>query len=125
MHQQWLTVIGLSADFLGFCLLLREWWLAFFHESSELQRAQNRAWELSLRHFSQSNMPEAHRTHADASARVHDEMQMRSAHAAAMATLAKRKRMFVAATVLIILGFALQLIGAVPGCCPPEIVPQS
>ena len=125
MHQQWLTVLGLAADFLGFCLLLREWWLAFFHDSSELQLAQRRAWEQSLRHFSQSNMPGAHRTHAETSARMHDEMQTRSAHAAAMATLAKRKRMFIAATVLIILGFALQLIGAVPGCCPPWLVPQT
>ena len=36
MHQQWLTVLGLGLDFFGFCLLLREWWLAFFHESSEM-----------------------------------------------------------------------------------------
>jgi hypothetical protein len=26
MTQQWLTVLGLGLDFLGFMLLLREWW---------------------------------------------------------------------------------------------------
>ena len=125
MHQQWLTVLGLGLDFLGFCLLLREWWLAFFHESSEIVAAERRAAQLSFRQFSQSHMPETHRAHADTVARMEDERHARQEQARARATLGKRKWMFIAATVLIILGFALQLIGAVPGCCPPWIVPQA
>ena len=34
--QAWVTVAGLTLDFLGFVLLLREWWLAFFSEAAQL-----------------------------------------------------------------------------------------
>ena len=40
MTQQWLTVLGLALDFTGFMLLLREWWLAFFNESHQLEMAE-------------------------------------------------------------------------------------
>lgn len=124
MHQQWLTVAGLAADFLGFCLLLREWWIAFFHDTTEVARAQQRVQDLSFRRFSQSHMPEAIRGHAERTAHMQDEMQARQAHQATLASLAKRKSVFVTATVLIVIGFLLQLVGAVPGCCPPWITPQ-
>jgi hypothetical protein len=125
MQQQWLTVLGLGLDFVGFVLLLREWWTAFFHETAEMQAAERRQWEQSLRHFSHSNMPDAHRTHAETSARLYDEMTFRGAQAARKAALGKRRSMFIAATALIIVGFALQIAGAVPACCPPWIVPQT
>lgn len=124
MHQQWLTVLGLGIDFVGFCLLLREWWLAFFHDESELRRAERLRWEQSLRQFSHAHMSESLRTHAQTSARLHDEMEARNAHARASATLLKRKRMFITATVLIVAGLAFQMVGSVPGCCPPFVTPQ-
>jgi hypothetical protein len=31
---------------------------------------------------------------------------------------------FLLATVLIVAGFVLQIVGAWPGCCPPWIAPQ-
>ena len=124
MHQQWLTVAGLGLDFLGFCLLLREWWLAFFHETAEMRFAEQRQWEQSLRHFSQSHMSDPHRTHAETSARMQDEMTFRNAQALRKANLGKRKGVFIAATALIIAGFGLQAAGAYPGCCPPFITPQ-
>jgi hypothetical protein len=105
----WLNSTGLSLDFLGFCLLLREWWLAFFHESGELELAKRRQWEQSLRHFSQSHMSDAMLSHVQTSNRVHDEMAARSAFAAHAATLSKRKRVFLVAAALIVLGFLLQL----------------
>lgn len=125
MHQMWLTAIGLALDFAGFCLLLREWWIAFFHESAELELAKRRAWEQLLRHHAHTHMPDAHRAHAETAARMQDQMQFDAAQRSHRAALSSRKRVFVAATVLIVLGFALQIIGAVPGCCPPWIIPQS
>jgi hypothetical protein len=124
MHQMWLTAIGLALDFAGFCLLLREWWIAFFQETSELERARRLAWEQSLRHHAFAHMPDAQRTHAETAARMHDQMQFQAAQRIHWSSLSSRKRVFLAASVLIVLGFALQLLGAVPGCCPPGIMPQ-
>lgn len=123
MGQQWLNIAGLALDFIGFCLLLREWWLAFFHEQRRLQREQHQAWERSIRQFHQSHAPASHQAHLSASQRIHDEMQTRAAHAAHTETLGARKSVFITATVLIVTGFALQIAGSWPGCCPPWIKP--
>lgn len=125
MRQEWLNVLGLGIDFFGFCLLLREWWLAFFHESRRLQLEAQQAWERSVRQMHHQHAPESHRAHLDASSRMHEEMQFRAAQSAHKATLGARKSVFIAATVLIVLGFALQILGSIPGCCEPWIVPQS
>lgn len=125
MQQQWLSLAGLALDFAGFALLRREWWIAFFHESRRLQQEAQQAWERSIRQFHQQTAPAAHRGHLETSARIQEEMQFRAAQAAHKATLGSRKGMFIAASVLIIVGFMLQLAGAFPGCCEPWIVPQS
>lgn len=124
MSQQWLTIAGLALDFTGFCLLLREWWLAFYHDSVELSAEERRAREASLRHFHQSNLPQGLKGHAENAARLQDEMRDRSARSVAAATLAKRRSAFILASLLIVIGFLLQIAGAVPGCCPPWITPQ-
>lgn len=96
-------------------MLLREWWLAFFHESQRLQMQAQEAWERSIRQLHQSTAPEAHRAHLDASARIQEERQFRQAQDTHKATLGARKSMFIAATVLIVIGFALQIAGSIPG----------
>jgi len=121
MSQQWLNVAGLALDFAGFCLLLREWWLAFFHERRRLEFERQQAWERSLRQSHQAHAPDALRAHLSASQRLHEEMQMRSAQAQHHETLGARKSVFLTATVLIVTGFALQIAGSWPGCCPPWI----
>jgi hypothetical protein len=114
MLQDWLQVAGIATDLAGFALLLREWWLAFFHESQTVAFNQQRAWEQSLRHQHQSHAPDQLRAHLDASARIHDEMTERSARERHLATLRARKSAFLVATVLIVLGALLQLAGALP-----------
>lgn len=114
MDQNWLSVAGIGIDLVGFVLLLREWWLAFFHESSMIEVERQLAWERSLRHHQQTHASEALRSHLDASARIHDEMRERAAYHRHVETLKSRKRAFVTATVLIVVGGLLQLAGALP-----------
>jgi hypothetical protein len=114
MSQTWVTVAGLGLDLLGFVLLLREWWLAFFHETAVLEAERRRAWERSLRHHQTTHASDQLRSHLDASHRIHDEMAERAAQSRHEATLKSRKAMFVLATVLIVAGSVLQIIGALP-----------
>jgi CHASE3 domain sensor protein len=114
MSQNWITVVGLVLDLLGFILLLREWWLAFFHETAVLEAERRRAWERSLRHHQSTHSSDQLRAHLDASNRIHDEMVERGAQSRHEATLKSRKAMFVLATVLIVAGAVLQILGALP-----------
>ncbi len=114
MLQDWLSTGGIALDFFRFILLLREWWLAFFHESAVIEHERQRAWQQSLRHQQRTHASEPMRAHLDASARIHDEMADRGARDRHLATLKSRKRMFMLATILIVTGSLLQLAGALP-----------
>jgi hypothetical protein len=114
MLQSWITIAGLVLDLAGFILLLREWWLAFFHETASLEAERRRARELSLRNAHRTHASEQLRAHLDTAARMQDEMAERNAHSRHEATLKSRKRMFVLATVLIVTGSVLQILGALP-----------
>ena len=114
MDQNWLSVAGIGIDLVGFVLLLREWWLAFFHESSMIEAERQLAWERSLRHHQRTHASDSLRAHLDTSARLQDEMRERAAYNRHVATLKSRKSAFVTATVLIVVGGVLQLVGALP-----------
>ena len=114
MNQTWLTLSGLTADFAGFILLLREWSLAFFHEASALEKRKREAWETSIRERHASVAPSEQRAHLDASSRIHNEMVQMSWNREHDATLRNRKHVFYTATVLIVIGYVLQFAGAVP-----------
>ena len=125
MHQQWLTVAGLALDFLGFCLLLREWWLAFFNENRQLQMEEEFERQRAMRQMTRAHRDPTERNPYESLERMQDEAALRKARVSHRSALGARKSVFVMATLLIILGFALQLIGAIPGCCPPWISPQT
>jgi hypothetical protein len=122
MTQQWLTVLGLFLDFLGFMLLLREWWLAFFNEGRQLEMEEQLERMRALRNL----RPQApgQRNPFEAIERMQDDSAIRKARGAHRAALAARKGTFLLAMVLIIAGFVLQVVGAWPGCCAPWITPQ-
>lgn len=122
MTQQWLTTIGLALDFAGFALLLREWWLAFFNESRQLEMAE----QLERMRAMRTMLPRdpGQRNPYESLERVQDEQAIRKARSIHRQAMAARKRMFILSMLLIVLGFALQLAGAWPGCCPPWIAPQ-
>jgi len=123
MTQQWLTVVGLSLDFTGFMLLLREWWLAFFNEERQIEMEEQFERVRGLRNLRQA--PPGRRNPFETLERVQDEAALRKARNVHRAAMAARKGTFLLATMLIGLGFALQIAGAWPGCCPPWVTPQN
>jgi len=122
MTQQWLTTIGLALDFAGFALLLREWWLAFFNEGRQLEVEEQLERVRAMRNL----MPRdpGQRNPYERLERAQDEQAIRKARSFHRQAMAARKRMFILSILLIVLGFALQLAGAWPGCCRPWIAPQ-
>lgn len=114
MVQSWVSVAGISIDLVGFLLLLREWWLAFFHETAVLNDQQQRAFQQSMRRHQHATASDQMRGHLDTFARMQDDMADRGARTRHMATLTSRKRAFVLATVLIVAGALLQLAGQIP-----------
>ncbi len=123
MTQQWLTVAGLALDFTGFMLLLREWWLAFFNEERQIEIEEQFERVRALRHLRPTQLGQ--KNPFEALERVQDEADLRKARNVHRAAMAARKGTFLLATGLIVLGFALQIVGAWPGCCPPWIAPQN
>jgi hypothetical protein len=122
MTQQWLTVLGLALDFAGFMMLLREWWLAFFNENRQMQLAEQLDHARAVRNI-RPHTPGERNPFAQLE-RMQDEGAIRKARAEHYAALAARRGTFLAASLLVVLGFLLQLAGAWPGCCPPWITPQ-
>jgi ferric-dicitrate binding protein FerR (iron transport regulator) len=114
MVQSWVSVAGIAIDLVGFLLLLREWWLAFFHETAMLDLQQRRAFEQSMRHHQRAAANEQMRGHLDTFARMQDEMAERNVRGRHTATLRSRKQAFVLATALIVIGSLLQLAGQIP-----------
>lgn len=112
--QAWLTVIGLSLDFLGFVLLLREWWIAFLSERSLMAHEEALERQQKLRAFASQNTNDAMRQHMARTGEMQDDMAIRRARDERRDVQKGRKLWFSAATVLIVLGFLFQLVGALP-----------
>jgi hypothetical protein len=124
MDQQWLTVLGLALDFAGFAMLLREWWLGFYLEGSRLDHEAEMERVRALRHLSRAHRDPTERNPYESLERLQDETAVRKAREAAIQTRLARRGIFLTAAFLIVTGFLLQIVGAVPGCCPPWIAPQ-
>lgn len=73
MVQAWLNVAGLSLDAVGFLLLLREWWIAFFSERQQLEMALAHERQQKLRTLTASNRSDEHRRHLEAVWRLQDD----------------------------------------------------
>ncbi|MBX9591053.1 MAG: hypothetical protein K2X43_17325 [Hyphomonadaceae bacterium] len=123
MTQQWLTVVGLAFDFVGFMLLLREWWLAFFNEARQIEMEEQLERVRALRNLRPAQPGQ--RNPFETLERVQDEAALRRTRTVHRAAMTQRKGTFLLATTLIVLGFMLQIAGAWPGCCPPWIAPQT
>ena len=112
MIQTWLTIGGLVFDFSGFALLLREWWLAFFNETRQIDADETLERVRNLRSLRPPAGPGS-----DPFAALHkmqDEQAIRSQRTAHRSAMAARRKIFVLAAALVTLGFLLQLAGAWP-----------
>ena len=114
VFQAWLTVSGLALDFLGFVLLLREWWIAFLSERALMAHEESLERQQKLRAFASQNTNEAMRQHLARAGEMQDDMAVRRARDDRRHAQRGRRRWFVAASILIVAGFALQLAGALP-----------
>ena len=112
--QAWLTVLGLTLDFLGFCLLLREWWIAFLSETTLMAHEEQLERQQKLRAFASQSTSDTMRQHLARAGEMQDDMAIRRARDGRHAAQAGRKRWFLAAAVLIVIGFVFQLFGALP-----------
>lgn len=113
-NQAWLTATGLTLDFFGFCLLLREWWIAFFSEHAQMAHEEMLERQQKLRAFSTKHASDGMRGHLDVAGQMQDDMAIRRARDERRNAMQGRRRWFIAASVLIVLGFLLQLAGALP-----------
>jgi uncharacterized membrane protein len=123
MTQQWLTVLGLTLDFAGFMLVLREWWLAFFNEKRQIEMEEPLERMRAVRNL-RPRAPGAPNPFEQLE-RMQDDQAVRSARGIHRAAMVARRATFLFSMALIVLGFVLQLVGAWPGCCPPWIAPQN
>ncbi len=124
LTQQWLSVLGLGLDLAGFALLLREWWIAFFNEGHQIELEEQHERMRALRDLRHAPSPGQQNPYA-AIERMQDEQAVRKARTAHRAAMAARKGVFILATMLIVVGYLLQIAGTWPGCCPPWVVPQN
>lgn len=108
-----LTVTGLSLDFLGFCLLLREWWIAFLSEHAMLAHEESLEQQQRLRAFATQNANDAMKRHMATAGQMQDDMAIRRARDTRRAAMRGRRAWFASAAVLILLGFVFQLLGAI------------
>lgn len=112
--QAWLTVIGLSLDFLGFCLLLREWWIAFYSDAANLMAEEALERQQKLRAFSSQHSSDQMRAHLSRAGEMQDDMALRRMREERRAAQSGRRRWFLAAAIFIVLGFVFQVLGALP-----------
>ncbi len=114
IDQALLTTMGLTLDFFGFCLLLREWWIAFFSEHSQMAHEEALERQQKLRAFSAKHAGEGMRGHLETAGQMQDDMAVRRAREERRNAMRGRRRWFIAASALIVLGFLLQLAAAAP-----------
>ncbi len=114
LSQSWLTVAGVTIDLIGFCILLGEWWIAFFNEGNQLGFQRRLEQERNRRAFAQSNAPGALRQHMETTGKMMDDMALRRAWETHANTMRRRKIAFLLASVLIVAGSLMQVAGAWP-----------
>ena len=112
--QIWLTLIGIGLDFLGFCILLREWWIAMFSERSELAIEQRLDEQERTDRMTMQQATGTMRESMERSARSRADHLVGEARRARRKTLKSRRSLFLLSTLLIITGTGLQFAGAVP-----------
>ncbi len=112
--QTWLTLTGIGMDFIGFCILLREWWIAMYSEKYELAAEQRLEEQRRLSEFGMKNTEGHLREHMERSAKWREQNAINEARRVRRQALKARRSLFLLATFLIIIGCGLQFAGAVP-----------
>ena len=120
MSQAWVTVVGLCLDFLGFALIAWEWLLAQRAEHAALAIAESHERQQAMRD-QMNQLPGRQDPNMQRHMQVVGQMQGRvtKSRLDANREIFARRRYgaIYAGMAFVVAGFALQLLGAVPGCC--------
>ncbi len=120
--QIWLTLTGIGMDFFGFCILLREWWIAMYSERAELAADQRLEEQRRFSEFGMKNVEGHLREHMERSAKWREQNAINETRRGRRSALKSRRALFVIATVLIIVGTGLQFAGAVPATWVDQLI---
>jgi len=124
MTQTILNLTGIGLDFLGFVILLREWWITVFSERAELAFEEMMARKADFEAFAQrSTGDERLRDHMERSAKMRSDHRLQEFRNQRRAMLNARKSLYVIAVVLIVLGSLCQFLGSVPADWLPFALP--
>lgn len=113
MAQDWLNVLGLTADFFGVLLLASEWWIALSAERLAAERNRREAMMQPSPMMPRPNTP--HQAVFDHMAGQRRALQT---YEHTTQVMGMRKSRFGLAIALITLGFLCQLLGQWPGGLP-------
>ncbi len=120
MSQAWITVAGLCLDFLGFALIAWEWLLAQRAEGAALAIAEARDRQQAGRDM-MSRGPAGQNPQMQRHFEAVAQMEARATKSRLDETrtdFAKRRYGAIyAGMASVVVGFVLQLLGALPGCC--------
>jgi len=133
MYQQWLQVIGLIFDGLGFALIALEWYRGYLEMQNKIKlvaRNLERAEKIKHRNNIKNALGMAGVGEVEALYKDDEALADMAQHAFEIDQVDRfRKthaRLFFLGVVAFLLGMVLQLAGTWPGCCAAiGIVPQS
>jgi hypothetical protein len=119
VSQQWVQVYGLIAEIIGVLLLGWEWFAAARQESREraLADAETEREERAATFRRMQTPNPAMERHVEMSASLQRRMTAERVSTVRRHYRGMRTRAVVLSLVLVMIGFALQLLGTLPGCC--------
>lgn len=123
MTQTLLNLAGIGLDFIGFVILLREWWIAVFSERAEMAFEEAMARQSDFDEFAMRSASGDMKDHMIRSAKMRADHRIREFRTKRRAMLSTRRKLYFLAVVLIVTGFTAQLLGSIPADWLPFALP--
>lgn len=109
-----INLIGLGLDFAGFAILLREWWIAVFSQEADIAFEEKLQKQLELDAFAMQSATGNMKEHMERSSKMRAGHAISQARAERRARLSARRKLYVTAAVLIVVGSLMQFAGSIP-----------
>mmetsp|Transcript_15300 Transcript_15300/g.16971 ORF Transcript_15300/g.16971 Transcript_15300/m.16971 type:complete len:127 (-) Transcript_15300:214-594(-) len=115
--SSYINFAGLILDFIGFIILLREWWIAYLSQQQELELYQKRFRQEQLDQLqqnNQSNLSPQLQKHMETVKNQRGKTQTMEEMKDIATKLKSRRGLYVIATALIMGGFLMQIVASIP-----------